>query len=238
LNKPFFEATKEDIEKVVVSIEKNESWSEWTKHEYKVVLRRFYKWLRNNEDYPPEVKWIEITRKKSFEKLKGKILTLGEIEKLANSTDNPRDKAFVLVLFENGCRIGEFLPLKRSDITFDNFGIKFVVNGKTGTREVRIIKYQKEFKEWLEVHPLKHRDDSYICVSLGDKNRFEPMSYGNVRKLLLDLKKKAGINKPVNPHAFRHASVTYFSKYLSNALLKKKFGGGQEILICLVFMNI
>jgi len=238
LDKPFLEATKEDIEKVVGKIEKNESWSDWTKHEYKVVLRRFYKWLRNSEDYPPEVKWIKITRKKSFEKLQGKILTLEEIEKLANVADNPRDKAFVLVLFESGCRIGEFLPLKRSDITFDSFGIKFVVNGKTGTREVRIIKYQKEFKEWLEVHPLKHQDDFFIWISLGDKNRFELMSYGNVRKLLLELKKKAGINKPVNPHAFRHASVTYFSKLLPDSLLKKKFGWVRDTDMLAVYEHL
>jgi integrase/ribosomal protein L40E len=238
LNKPFLEATKEDIEKVVGKIEKNESWSEWTKHEYKVVLRRFYKWLRNSEDYPPEVKWIKITSKKSFEKLQGKILTLEEVEKLANATDNPRDKAFVLVLFESGCRIGEFLPLKRSNITFDNFGIKFVVNGKTGTREVRIIKYQKEFKEWLEVHPLKHQNDFFIWVSLGDKNRLELMSYGNVRKLLLELKKKAGINKPVNPHAFRHASVTYFSKFLPDSLLKKKFGWVRDTDMLAVYEHL
>jgi ribosomal protein L40E len=141
-------------------------------------------------------------------------------------------------LFESGCRIGEFLPLKRSDITFDNFGIKFVVNGKTGTREVRIIKYQKEFKEWLEVHPLKHQDDFFVWVSLGDKNRFELMSYGNVRKLLLDLKKKAGINKPVNPHAFRHASVTYFSKYLPDSLLKKKFGWVRDTDMLAIYEHL
>jgi integrase len=238
LNKPLRDASKEDIVDLVSKIETNKEWSDFTKHDHKVILRKFYKWLRNSEDYPPEVKWIKAPRKKNYEKLQGKILTLEEIEKLANVANNPRDKAFVLVLFESGCRIGEFLPLKRSDITFDNFGIKFVVNGKTGTREVRIIKYQKEFKEWLEVHPLKNKDDFFVWVSLGDKNRFELMSYGNVRKLLLDLKKKAGINKPVNPHAFRHASVTYFSKYLPDALLKKKFGWVRDTDMLAIYEHL
>jgi len=238
LNKPFSEANKEDIERVVGKIENNEKWSDWTKHEYKVIIRRFYKWLRDSEDYPPEVKWIKIRRKKSFEKLQGKILSLEEIERLANATDNPRDKAFVLVLFESGCRIGEFLPLRRSNITFDNYGIKFVVNGKTGTREIRIMKYQKEFKEWLEVHPLKNQDDFFIWVSLGDKSRFKLMSYGNVRHLLLQLKKKAGINKPVNPHAFRHASVTYFSKLLPDSLLKKRFGWVKDTDMLAIYEHL
>jgi len=238
LNKPLRDASKEDIVDLVSKIETNKEWSDFTKHDHKVILRKFYKWLRNSEDYPPEVKWIKAPRKKNYEKLQGKILTLEEVEKLANCADNPRDKAFVLVLFESGCRIGEFLPLKKSDITFDSFGIKFVVNGKTGTRELRIIKYQKEFKEWLEVHPLKNKDDFFVWVSLGDKNRFELMSYGNVRKLLLDLKKKAGINKPVNPHAFRHASVTYFSKYLPDSLLKKKFGWVRDTDMLAIYEHL
>ncbi len=238
LNKTFEDANKDDIVDVVSKIETNKKWSDWTKHEHKVVLRRFYKWLRNSEDYPPEVKWIKIKKEKNYEKLQGKILTIEEVEKLANVTDNPRDKALVLILFESGCRIGEFLPLKRSDVTFDAYGIKFIVHGKTGTREIRIVKYQKEFKDWLEVHPLKNQNDFFIWISLGDKNRFKLMSYGNVRKLLSQLKKKAGIDKPVNPHAFRHASVTYFSKHLPEQLLKKKFGWVKDTDMLAVYEHL
>jgi integrase/recombinase XerD len=54
----FEKATKDDIIDLVSKIGRNNKWSEWTKHDYKVVIRRFYKWLRNSEDYPPEVKWM------------------------------------------------------------------------------------------------------------------------------------------------------------------------------------
>jgi len=113
LKKPLRDATKDDIVGVVSKIETNEKWSDFTKYDHKVILKKFFKWLRNSEDYPPEVRWIKARRKENYERLQGKILTVEEIEKLANCTDNPRDKAFVLVLFESGCRIGEFLPLKR-----------------------------------------------------------------------------------------------------------------------------
>jgi site-specific recombinase XerD len=65
----FEKATKDDIIDLVSKIEGNNKWSECTKHEYKVVIRRFYKWLRNSEDYPLEVKWIKTTLKKSNEKV-------------------------------------------------------------------------------------------------------------------------------------------------------------------------
>ncbi|MEM5802945.1 MAG: tyrosine-type recombinase/integrase, partial [Candidatus Aenigmatarchaeota archaeon] len=204
--------------------ENNKKWSDFTKHDHKVIIRRFYKWLRNSEDYPPEVKWIKAPRKKNNEKLQGKVLTVDEIEKLANTTDNPRDKAFILILFESGCRIGELLPLKIGDIRFDTFGIKFFVNGKTGSREIRIIKYQKALKDWLEVHPLKDKQEAFVWITFGDKSRFNLMNYSTVRFLLYNIAKRAGITKPVNPHAFRHASATYFCKQLPEALLKMKFG--------------
>jgi site-specific recombinase XerD len=82
LNKPLRDASKEDIVDLVSKIETNKEWSDFTKHDHKVILRKFFKWLRNSEDYPPEVKWIKAPRKKNYEKLQGKILTLEEVENL------------------------------------------------------------------------------------------------------------------------------------------------------------
>ncbi|MEM7821624.1 MAG: phage integrase SAM-like domain-containing protein, partial [Candidatus Aenigmatarchaeota archaeon] len=38
---------KEDIIEVVSKIEANENWSDSTKEECKITLRKFFKWLRN-----------------------------------------------------------------------------------------------------------------------------------------------------------------------------------------------
>ena len=48
LNKPFEDATKEDIIKLVQRIELSD-YSDWTKHDYKAMLKIFYKWLRGSE---------------------------------------------------------------------------------------------------------------------------------------------------------------------------------------------
>ena len=37
---------------------KGRDYSEWTKRDYKIVIKRFLKWIRKSEDYPDEVKWI------------------------------------------------------------------------------------------------------------------------------------------------------------------------------------
>ena len=60
LNKPFSKVTKDDIIDFVAKIEQR-NYSGWTKHDYKMILKRFYKWLRNfDEGYPPEVSWIRV----------------------------------------------------------------------------------------------------------------------------------------------------------------------------------
>src|SRR3989344_7591802 len=70
LKKDFDKATKEDIMRIVQKIQTNEKYSIYTKNTYKVILKKFYKWLKgDNKKYPEEVEWIKATVKKSQMKL-------------------------------------------------------------------------------------------------------------------------------------------------------------------------
>jgi len=110
LNKPFEDAAKEDILKLVQKVELSD-YSDWTKHDYKAMLKIFYRWLRGTEEYPEEVKWIRPGRRRK-KILPEELLTEDEVKKMVQVARNQRDKAFVLVLYESGCRIGEILSLK------------------------------------------------------------------------------------------------------------------------------
>jgi site-specific recombinase XerD len=167
LKKPFDKATKEDIIKLVEKINTNEKWAEWTKQNYKVVLKRFYRWLNGIEQrgiYPEEVSWITTTAKNES-KLPEEILTEEEIKKLAESADNLRDKAIVLCLYESGCRIGEFLNLKIKHIKQDEYGAVIVVFGKTGARRIRLIMSAPALFNWLNVHPERENREAWLWLS-------------------------------------------------------------------------
>jgi len=70
----------------------------------------FYKWLLgNDEEFPPVIKWLKPRLKNEKHKLPEELLTVEEVQLLANATTNPRDKALILILYESGCRIGELL---------------------------------------------------------------------------------------------------------------------------------
>jgi integrase len=132
LNKPFREVTKEDMIDFVAKIEKQE-YSEWTKRDYKIILKKFYKWLRGCEDeYPPEVRWIKTGHNIPNALQKRDLLTIDDVERIAKCARDIRDKAFIWVYFESMRRLGEILTLKVGDIEFDELGARLLVNGKMG----------------------------------------------------------------------------------------------------------
>jgi site-specific recombinase XerD len=137
LGKDFQAAAKGDIEKVVQKIERAK-YSDWTKHSFKVTLKKFYKWLAGSEEYPEQVKWIKSTVKEKG-KLPEELLTEDEIKALIEAAEHPRDKALVSVLYESGCRVGELASLRIKNVSFDRYGAKLIVRGKTGMRRIRII---------------------------------------------------------------------------------------------------
>lgn len=83
--KKFERARKEDIIKFLSKIEKK-NYSEWTKHGFKVTLKKFFRWLRGTEEYPEEVKWIKTTVKNSKKKLPDELLTEEEVRKVARAS--------------------------------------------------------------------------------------------------------------------------------------------------------
>jgi len=46
LDRSFEKATGEDMVRIVEGIERNEKWSDWTKQDFKVTIKKFYRWLR------------------------------------------------------------------------------------------------------------------------------------------------------------------------------------------------
>ncbi len=220
-------ATKEDIESIVAMINSRESFSPVTKYDCKVMLKRFYKWLKgNNEEYPPEVKWISISIKRHERKLvgDGELITQEEVDKLIKASEYPRDKAFISLLYESGCRVGEIGSMRIGSVNFDKYGTVMTVSGKTGSRKIRVIASTPHLRTWLNAHPLKDDKDKPLWVKIGVRNRNKAMGYDSFRMVLGRLFKKAGINKRHNPHLFRHSRATYMANHLTEFQMNQYFG--------------
>jgi len=209
LDKPFSDATKEDFVRVIGELERS-GIADWTKRDYKVILKHFYRWFRNWEDgSPPEVRWIKKTRGAENKRpiLPKDLLTQHEKEAIIDAAENPRDRALFEILLESGRRLGEILTLHIRDIEFDSIGAKLYVNGKTGEDFVRIISSSPSLAIWLDHHPYREQQDSPVWAGLKVSNKSKQMPYHTARDVLKKATMKTGIKKRVFFYLFRHTRV-------------------------------
>jgi site-specific recombinase XerD len=238
LQKDFRQATRTDIEVVVQHIEQ-QPYSEWTKQSYRVTLKKFYQWLRGDDHYPKEVRWIRTTMRRGRGSLMPEqLLTEQDIKELIEAAEHPRDKAFVSTLYESGCRIGELASVQLRHITFDEYGAVIIVEGKTGRRRLRLIASTPHLAVWLNNHPQKGDPDAPLWVTIGTRDRHTHMSYQSFSALLRKLAKKAGIRKRVNPHTFRHSRATHLSTHLTEAQMKEYFGWTQGSDMASIYVHL
>ena len=172
----------------------------WLKHDYKVALKKFYKWY-SKEDSPEMTRWIKTSVKKKDQKLPDDMLTEPDILTLIEYAEHMRDKAIIALLWDIGARIREIGTLTIRHISFDEHGAIVDVRGKTGYRRVRAVWSVEYLKAWLQVHPEGYNPDAPLWVTLDSKeNLLEPFLYGAIRMKLQRIAKKAGINKRIHPH--------------------------------------
>lgn len=225
--KDFNAATKEDVEAVVAKINSKETWSPTTKHDMRVMLKRFYKWLYGkDEEYPPEVKWIKTKIKRTDKKLpnEGELLTEDDIEKAIAHANNLRDRALISTLYEAGCRIGELCSLRIMDVSFDKMGTVLAVTGKTGPRKIRVVASTPHLAAWISSHPFQRNRESPMWICLDIKKECRKADYDTIRLMLNDVFQKAGIHKRHNPHLFRHSRATIMASHLTEFQMNQYFG--------------
>jgi len=239
LGKPFAEATREDIERVVSTISTSETRrgkppSEKSVVLFKITLKKFYKWLLGDgEEYPPCVRWLKTTTPKNNRLPRDSLLTDEDIEKLARAATNPRDRAIVLMLAESGVRAGELLSLRVGDVRFDQYGAIVTVHGKTGDRAVRLVASAPSLANWLEHHPRKDNPDAPVWV--GTKG---VLTYPGLHKIISRLARRAGIKKRVHPHGFRHTAATRLARLLTEAEMKQYFGWVQSSQMAGIYVHL
>ncbi len=234
LGKDFKSACKADIKSLCASINRHEQWSEWTKHDYKVILKILYRWLRSEEgmvfdrgEYPSEVSWLRISNPGGKKKkLPRDLLTVDDAKALADAAENLRDRALILFLYESGCRVGELMELRLRDLESDRYGMKAILpdSGKTGARFTRLIASGPAISNWLLEHPAREKRDAPVFCRINNPGRGETLGYRSVNKLLKQVAKRAGVSKPVNPHHFRHSRATELAYRFTEVQMCNYFG--------------
>ncbi|MFW6172371.1 MAG: tyrosine-type recombinase/integrase [Elusimicrobiota bacterium] len=218
------EATKENLKDLVEKIQKRDI-SETTVVDYQKVLKRFYKW-NNGGEHPDKVKWMNTTYKNKNHTLPEVVLTEDDVKKLMSNTKTARDKALISLLWETGARIGELIDLTIRDLQDYEHGYQIVMDGKTGNRRLPLISSVPHLRNWLNNHP-NPSNGKPLWSKIRGKNAGERVGYRYILKMLKETKERAGVDKPVNPHHFRHSRATYLANKFTEAQLCEWFGWVQ-----------
>ena len=141
-------------------------------------------------------------------------LSIQEIEIIINAVDldskeGMRNKAILETLYSCGLRVSELVNLKVQNLFLDIGFIKVLGKGMKerlvpiGTKAAECISiYMKEYRTNLNI---SEGFEGYLFVNRRGKNLTRNMIFIIVK----DLVKKAGLNKNISPHTFRHSFATH-----------------------------
>lgn len=236
LNKPFKEANKDDLRHVVAEIEQGELSPE-SKKCFKVMIRKLYRFIYEIDErgvYPECVRWISIGIAKNHKKLPEELLTDQEIKEIIRKCGNVRDKALISTLAESGCRISEIATMKIKHVSFEEYGARITVAGKTGMRKILVINSTPYLQHWINDHP--KNEDLDACLWHNPQGEF--LTYQAIMKVIKNASRKAGIKKRIYAHLFRHSRATRLASEMSEASLKSFMGWDQSSKMCGIYIHM
>ncbi len=237
LNKDLDSLEKEDIYSFLEWVQRKDI-ADWTKYTYKQIFKTFLKQTGKND-------LGNLIIMKNVKNKIPDIFTREEVLKMIDCAMHPMDKAMIAALYETGCRIGELATLQIKDVHFDDYGAIFIVNGKTGMRRVRAIFSSPYLSAWLNVHPKKLDPNAPFWIRLGENGRTNGLEGTTCQQLLYPaltmrikrIAKRAGIQKRVYNHLFRHTSATEKSGILTDSMMDEYFGWIQGSRMTRIYVH-
>ena len=141
-------------------------------------------------------------------------LNVHEIDQILAAIDHSkpegmRNRAMLETLYSSGLRVTELIELKTSNIHFD-VGFLRVIGKGNKERLVPIgreaLKYIRIYREEVRVHiEVAPGHEAFLFLN----RRGRQLSRQMVFMMIKDLVAKAGLNKTVSPHTFRHSFATH-----------------------------
>jgi integrase len=237
LGKDFDLVTRPDVEQLISALlARNPPYSAQTIGTYKAIIRKFLSWVLQPNEFPTKhppaaVEWItcHVRAREKRHLQRRDLLTCDEAARLLAVCDNARDRALVSTLWETGSRISETGNLQIKHVTKHQYGYLLDFTGKTGTRNPLVISSAPHLSAWLAYHPYADDPEAPLWVTLHHSAGLRYIRYAAIRKLLILLFQRAGINKRPNPHGLRHARTTHLvGTGLMNEAQAKSFLGWSQ----------
>lgn len=201
----------------IINKRNNKPYTDNTKSDFKNALKVYLRWrLRGNPSkFIKLTNWIDTSLKKRTPEYLKEV----EIIKLYKGCKDSRRRFLIAVLFDSGCRIEEFLNIRREDIEEPNANSPYYKltlkeeYSKTAGRTIGLYwQYSTEaVRDYLSEHFFKPSEPVYTA------------KYDDIRFFLVRLGKRV-LNRRVYAHLFRHSSATFYASKLNRQHLCYRFG--------------
>jgi site-specific recombinase XerD len=180
-----------------------------TKRDLMLVLKRFYRWMIENQySLIPEkkIKDIKAPGADRMTKTAAQLYDESEVRAMIGACQNSRDRCIIAVIWEAGLRVEEIGHLTWGQVKFDDFGVVLNVDEKTGRpRYIRIVGATQYLIAWKNDYPCTITPDAPVFLTAQKL----PLEYGAIAMQLKKIGKRAGIKKTISPHLFRHSRITH-----------------------------
>jgi integrase/recombinase XerD len=170
-------------------------------------------------------------------------LHLHEIEAMMASidlstTEGPRNKAIIEVMYSCGLRVSELTNLKISDCLFSEGFIRVVGKGNK-MRLVPIgneaIKFSKIYLHEVRIHlDIQQGHEDYLFLN----RRGKALSRVMVFLIIKDLTEKAGIHKSISPHTLRHSFATHLVEGGADLRAVQEMLGHESIITTEIYTHL
>lgn len=201
----------------------------WAKIKLDVAgLKYFYREMAHNEmlaaaiPYPKEEKSLP------------KILSREELVRLFNAAPNPKHRVILRLIYGSGLRRAELTNLRIADIETDNGKCRIRINKGKGAKDRYTVLSTKVLAE-LREYFLACRPKEYL---FNGQRKGERMSFGLLRYILNEVKRRSGITKQVNLHTLRHCFASHALEDGMSLRTLQEVLGHTSIQTTMVYLHV
>lgn len=224
--------TSNDIRIYLYTYQKERGISNRSLDKIRTTISGFYKWMAA-EGYIDKNPSISIPAIK-YEKKQKVPCTQIDLEYLRRACLTKKQKAILEVLYSTGCRVGELVILKKSDINWSTKAIHLFGKGKKHRTSFINAKAEVALKEYLN-----SRTDNNEYLFVSDRKPYNQMHVSGVQKIIREVSQRANCHttKNVTPHILRHTMATRMIESNSDITSIQKLLGHENINTTMTYIH-